>query len=180
MFRRRHPGEKGFSLVELLIVVAILGIIASITMPFLIDALHRAKQRRTMGELAMVGQAWMSWLTDQTGAASAGQGKLYSVQGFDVVDYPDLFSYLHPNSTFFYMQEVPQLDAWGSSLRFWQNPNLQADRVIVICASARDNIFETCDNTTWSIGPFVSTDFDTDIVWADGGFVRWPGALGVN
>jgi len=176
MFRRRNPGKRGFSLVELLIVVAIIGIIASITMPFLINALHRAKQRRTMGELALVGQAWMSWLTDQTGAGAAGQSKIYDVSDFDIVTYPELYSYLHPTTSFFYMQEVPQTDAWGSDLRFWQNPNLQSDRAIVICASARDNIFETCNNDSWSIGPFTSTDFDSDIVWADGGMVRWPQA----
>ncbi len=179
MFRRRKPGEKGFSLVELIIVVAILGIIASITIPFLIDALHRAKQRRTMGELALVGQAWMSWLTDQTAAGSAGVAKVYDVSSFADVTYPELFSYLHPTTTFFYMQEVPQFDAWGSQMRFWMNPNLQSDRVMVICASARDDTFETCDSDTWSIGAFLATDFDSDIVWADGGFIRWPETLGM-
>jgi hypothetical protein len=28
--------------------------------------------------------------------------------------------------------------------------------------------------STWTVQPFVSTDYDQDIVWADGYFVRWP------
>ena len=176
MWRRHRRGEKGFTLIELIIVVAMIGIIASITIPYFIDALHRAKQRRTMGELVLVGQAWMSWLTDQSGTAAAGQGKTYDIGGFLEITYPEIFGYLHPSTSFFYMQEVPQKDAWGSTLRFWRNPNLRSDRVLVICASARDNIFETCDQTTFPIGPFESTDFDTDIVWADGGMIRWPAA----
>ena len=173
---RRHRRQKGFSLLELLLVVAMIGIIASITIPFFIDALHRAKQRRTMGELRLVGQAWMSWLTDQGGTGSAGQDKTYDITGFLPVAYPELFNYLHPSNSFFYMQEIPQLDAWGSAMLFWRNPNLRSDRVLVMCASARDNIFETCNSTMFSIGPFLNTDFDSDIVWADGGLVRWPAA----
>ena len=176
MSRRYRRRERGFTLLELLIVVALIGIIASITIPFFIDALNRAKQRRTMGELAMVGQAWMSWLTDQSGAASAGQGKTYDISGFLDVTYPELFNYLHPTSTFFYMQEIPQQDAWGSGMKYWRNANLRSDRVIVICASARDNIFETCNTTTLPIGPFSRTDYDSDIVWADGGMISWPEA----
>lgn len=172
---RRHRAQ-GFSLLELVLVVAMIGILATIIMPFLVDALHRAKQRRTMGELTLVGQAWMSWLTDQGGAASAGQGKTYDISGFLPVAYPELFGYLHPTTSFFYMQEVPQVDAWGSAMLFWRNPNLRSDRVLVICASARDNVFETCNSTSFPIGPFISTDFDSDIVWADGGLVRWPAA----
>ena len=170
MSRRRH--QKGFSLIELMLVVAMIGILASIFIPSMLDALHRAKQRRTMGELALVGQAWMSWLTDQAGAASAG-----SVQTYDVtLTYLQLFGYLHPNDTFFYMQEVPQRDAWGSRLIYWQNPNLRADRVLAICAAARGDIFDTCNNPVLPIGPFSSTNFDNDIIWADGGLIRWPEA----
>jgi hypothetical protein len=29
-------------------------------------------------------------------------------------------------------------------------------------------------NTTWNVTPFIATDYDQDIVWADGYFVRWP------
>ena len=68
----RRRGQKGFTLIELLIVVAIIGIIAAILIPNLLDALQKAKQKRTVGDIRAVGGAWFSWLTDQVGAAAAG------------------------------------------------------------------------------------------------------------
>lgn len=47
----RKQAEQGFSLIELLIVVGIIGIIAAIGVPMLLDAMDRAKQRRTMGDM---------------------------------------------------------------------------------------------------------------------------------
>ncbi len=47
----RRQAEQGFSLIELLIVVGIIGIIAAITIPALMNAIDRSKQRRTMGDM---------------------------------------------------------------------------------------------------------------------------------
>ena len=47
----RRQTEQGFSLIELLIVVGIIGIIASIGVPALMDAIDRSKQRRSMGDM---------------------------------------------------------------------------------------------------------------------------------
>lgn len=174
----RHRREKGFSIIELVLVVAMIGIISTIIVPYLIDAIHRAKQRRTMGELALVGSAWMNWLTDQSGSASAGQTKIFDRSTLADVTYPELFGYLHPSDSFFYMQSVPEYDAWGSRILYWKNPNLRADRLLGICAAARGDVFETCKDKTFPIGPFLSTDFDSDIVWADGAMIRWPEARG--
>ncbi|MCP3963324.1 MAG: prepilin-type N-terminal cleavage/methylation domain-containing protein [bacterium] len=167
--------QQGFSIIELVLVVAIIGIIASILIPNLIDALHKAKQRRTMAELRLVGTAWMSWLTDQAGAASAGANQTYAVDNHREVSYAELFGYLHPSDTFFYMQGIPEYDAWGSSLTFYMNEDPRTDNQLLLCAAARDNIPETCDGSTdIPIGPFLATDFDQDIIWADGFLLRWP------
>ncbi len=155
--------------------VLIIGLVASILIPNLIDALHKAKQRRTMAELRLLGTAWMSWLTDQAGATAAGAQQTYQVAGFNKLTYAQIYGYLHPSDTFFYMQAVPEKDAWGSQLDYYQNTNTMVDNQLLLCAAARDDLFETCkEGEDIPIGPFLATDFDQDIVWADGFLVRWP------
>lgn len=169
--------KRAFTLIELLIVVAIIGIIAAILIPNLLDALQKAKQKRTASDIRNVGTSWMSWLTDQAGAASAGAAKVYTTSGHNAVTYPALFGYLHPTSGFYYMQEIPQRDAWNYDLGFAMNPNVVNTSVIIICSSGRGGDFlqgPSCNGGTWTVAPFIATDYDQDIVWADGYFVRWP------
>ena len=167
--------QRGFSIIELVLVILIIGLIASIMIPNLIDAIHKAKQRRTMGELRLIGTAWMSWYTDHNSAAAAGANQVYGVENFNALTYLQIFGYLHPTDTFFYLQDVPSKDPWGSDLTFYLNSDRGTDRQMLLCAAARNKIFETCDGEKdIPIGPFVATDFDQDIVWADGFLVRWP------
>ena len=69
---RTRNRQKGFTLIELLIVVAIIGIIAALLIPNFLDALQKAKQKRTVADMRNTGTAMFSWLTDQVGAAAAG------------------------------------------------------------------------------------------------------------
>lgn len=170
--------QKGFTLIELLIVVAIIGIIAAILIPNLLDALQKSKQKRTIADMRNTGTAWMSWLTDQVGAASAGAGtKMYPGSLHSPLDYSVLLSYLNqPHSnTFFYMQEVPEFDGWNHSFDFALNPDLVQSAVMMICSRARGGDYTTpatsC-NETWNVRTFIGTDYDQDIVWADGYFVQ--------
>jgi hypothetical protein len=96
----------------------IVGIIASILFPNLIDSVQKGKQKRTVGDLRNVGTCWMSWLIEDT---------------------------------------------------------LLEANVMAIRNAGRDGIFTS---TTYPIGSFISTAYDSDMVWADGLFIRYP--AGVN
>ena len=175
----RRRSQKGFTLIELLIVVAIIGIIAAILIPNLIDSLQKAKQKRTVGDVRNVGTCWMSWLTDQISASAAGT----SVRTYDfttvlpnALTAPELLSTLYVNTQFFYCQEVPKNDGWGNTMDYRWSGNPLSANVMGIRSPGRNDVHET---DVYPIGPFITTRYDQDIVWADGIFVHYPAGVQV-
>jgi type IV pilus assembly protein PilA len=173
MLTRIRNREKGFTLIELLIVVAIIGIIAALLIPNFLDALQKAKQKRTVADMRNAGTALFSWLTDQVGAAAAGQSTTGQVDlggyaGGSSVSGSALTTLLVPQ----YLQSVPQLDGWKHPFEYYVDvANPLAKHVMAIRSYGRDN---STTGKTYTVTSFDPTDYDQDIVWADGFFVRWP------
>jgi prepilin-type N-terminal cleavage/methylation domain-containing protein len=171
MLNRIRNREKGFTLIELLIVVAIIGIIAALLIPNFLDALQKAKQKRTVADMRNIGTAMFSWLTDQVGAAAAGAAAttVDMASYGTVTDGSSLLSVLVPQ----YLQQVPEVDGWKTNYDYYLKTATPLDKqVMAIQSYGRDKKKQLTSAIT--VTSFDPTDYDQDILWADGFFVRWP------
>ena len=168
--RPRSP-SKGFTLIELLIVVAIIGIIAALLIPNFLDALQKAKQKRTVADIRNAGTAMFSWLTDQVGAASAGAAATLDMTPYGTaLASTGMQTVLVPQ----YLQAVPDLDGWKNPYKYYTVfTNPLSKQVLAIWSGGRDGKGAS-PSGSYTVTSFDPTDYDQDIVWADGFFVRWP------
>jgi prepilin-type N-terminal cleavage/methylation domain-containing protein len=171
MLKKLRNRQRGFTLIELLIVVAIIGIIAALLIPNFLDALQKAKQKRTVADSRNVGTAEMSWLTDQISAAAAGgtAASQVDLSKYSAVTIGVLTSLLVPQ----YIQSVPTNDGWKDAYTYWlKTSSFTGQQIMAICSKGRDNA--GCSAGAYTAAGFDPTDYDQDIIWADGFFVRWP------
>ena len=178
--------QSGFTLIELLIVVAIIGILGGILTPYLIDALQKANQRATVGNIRAVGIAWMSWVTDQVSAGSAGA----AVQRVDwksdlanPVSHAELATLLEGTGDQAYLSKLPSEDGWGNPLEFRAHFDpadratfrklLTSNHRYAIRSLGKDGVEDSGGDYT--VGRFPTNNYNGDIVYADGYWVRQPG-----
>lgn len=193
MIRRRHgkSARKGFTLIELLIVVAIIGIIAVILVPNFLDALQKARQRSTTADMRQLMTAMLSYITDQVGAAAAGQDRTFTLHV--VADAPvpvttirNLLAPADPGATN-YIQQVPESDGWGTPYEYYYSGRPSARYVFAIRSFGLDGVAGCPDEPyasdcesgpAYTVGQFPPDQYSQDIVGVDASFIRSPGGGG--
>jgi len=127
--RRIHIDSRpspGFSLIELLIVMALIGIISTFVVPQLITAFERSRQRRTLSDMRAI----------------AGANGTYRV---DFGDYATDLEDLEPD----FMSPVPPGDGWGNTWDYQSNGINYA-----LTSSGRDGASGPAAPVPWYDEPF--------------------------
>jgi len=143
---RNSTNRTGFTLIELMIVVAIIGIIAAIAIPNLLNAIDRGKQKRTMADLRSVGTAIESYSIDNNVYPTAAA--MSTLEGF-----------VKP----VYIRTAPVVDGWT---RTFQVASVVGD--YTICSGGKDGGTCTAD------GAGATTSFNSSITFTGGHFAQWP------
>ena len=153
---RCERGQAGFTLIELLIVVAIIGIIAAIAIPNLLNAIDRAKQKRTMADIRSMGTATEAYAVD----VNFYPRNVTSLTPVDGTGNSNLGKWVTPT----FIRKIPGQDGWGGDVRYQSNANGSEYTII---SYGKDGA-----RSTGSSGKTL--DFDCDIVYQVGGFIAWP------
>lgn len=152
--------SQGFTLVELLIVVAIIGLLAVIAIPNLLNALNRSRQARTMAELRAVATAVEEYHIDNS---------FYPATAETNIAASALPTILEP----VYIVALPEIDAWQFDMRY------ASDAVqYTIGSLGKDG--STGGSLTLAGSGGATGEFDCDIIMADGLFVQWPAGVQVE
>jgi general secretion pathway protein G len=156
---KRNP--KGFTLIELLIVVAIIGIIVAIAIPNLLNAIQRAKQRRSMGDMRTTATAVESYAVDFNRYPPAAAYTIDVTIGATTLG--KIQNYIAPT----YVKQIPLADGWNSWFLWGADT---AGSAYGIVSAGKDG--STGDVAGTVLGP--TTDFNADIIYTNGSFVQWP------
>lgn len=149
--------SKGFTLVELLIVVAIIGIIAAIAIPNLITAIQRGKQKRTVGDMRNIGTAMEEYIVDEA-SCIANTGTVNTA-----LNVPIFIP--------FYIKVIPTLDGWRSNLQYNQNGAFTTTFNYSLYSFGRE---KAADGALTFGLEYDNKSFNYDIYFSDGQFTYSP------
>lgn len=128
MLANRRRSEKGFSLVEMIVVVAVLGILVAIVIPALLTAVDRSRQRRSMADMTNIAKA--------NGMHQVDAGR-----------YVAALADLSPT----YMQIVPMNDGWGNPFQYAPGAN---QRSYTLSSLGKDGAIGPVAPAVWFNEPF--------------------------
>jgi general secretion pathway protein G len=145
----RHSTSCGFSLIELLIVVAVIGLIVAIAVPNLVNAIQRARQSRTVADASAIGKGVSMYQQDFTKFPLATTN----------TDAMTLRPSLRP-----YIRNFSPVDGWRRAFLY---TSTDGNHYTLISYG-----LDGAASLPYTEGP--TSYFDEDIVITDGFFFQYP------
>jgi general secretion pathway protein G len=145
-----RQSQRGFTIIELLIVTVVIGVLASILIVSIRNVLDRGKQRGTMADMRMVSRALEAYSVDNNFLPS-DEGGLAALVDDLVPRHADV---------------LPLRDHWGHALRYV--------RIGAGSYSLESFAKDGVDGDNWD--GWKHAGFEHDIVILDGLFVAAPDA----
>ena len=136
----------GFSLIELMITLVVIGIIAAIAIPNLAGAIDRGKQKRTLADMRTISTAVEAYAVDNS---------QYPVSS----DTATLWLAISPQ----YLRPIKQYDGWDHAYLV----NVEAT-AYTIASAGKDGVASGC------VAGARTTQFDQDICLSHGTFIQYP------
>jgi type II secretory pathway pseudopilin PulG len=140
--------------------VPLLGIVAAIVIPNFLDAVQRAKTKRTMADIRLVGNAIESYRVETS-----------SIPPASTID--ELAPFLEPT----YLAAMPRMDGWTQDFvyRCWSSTGGEACDTYRLASRGRDGELELDDLGAYRENQTAAGDYGRDIVYGDGMFIQFPG-----
>jgi general secretion pathway protein G len=147
----RNATSRGFSLIELLIVVAIIGLVAAIAVPNLLNSIQRGRQSRTVGDVRTISNALAMYQTD-------------------FMNYPIAPSWVSfgtiRNHLLIYKGNLNDQDGWKKAYMYTSD-----GEEYTLVSYGMNGVADL----PWTKGR--TNTFEADIVVQDGALVQWPDGI---
>ena len=143
----RTAPDRGFTLIELLIVIAIIGLVAAIAVPNLLNAIQRARQKRTMSAMRGISEGIEMYEQDHSFFPNHGNVPISALA-------EDLRMYVRP---------FDPNDGWNRVM--WYEAS--GDYYTLLSTGSDGAV-----DGSHPLGP--TSTFPSDILFSSGVFVQWP------